>query len=55
MAPEVINSSNYTIKADVFSFGIVLWEICSREPPYKSYIFIILIFFILFQEILKKR
>ncbi len=36
MAPEVINSNNYTVKADVFSYGIVLWEICSREPPYKS-------------------
>ena len=26
----------YTEKADVFSFGIILWEIASREPPYRS-------------------
>ena len=36
MAPEVINSQGYTEKADVFSYGIILWEIASREPPYKS-------------------
>jgi len=36
MAPEVISSNYYSEKADVFSFGIILWEIASREPPYKS-------------------
>jgi len=36
MAPEVISGHNYTEKADVFSFGIVLWEIASREPPYRN-------------------
>lgn len=36
MAPEVISNQNYTEKADVFSFGIILWEIASREPPYRS-------------------
>jgi len=36
MAPEVISGKLYTEKADVFSFGIILWEIASREPPYKN-------------------
>lgn len=36
MAPEVIEGHRYSEKADVFSFGIILWEIASREPPYKS-------------------
>lgn len=36
MAPEVITSNAYTEKADVFSFGIILWEIAAREPPYRS-------------------
>lgn len=38
MAPEVINEKSYTEKADVYSFGIILWEIASREPPYKSWV-----------------
>ena len=37
MAPEVIVSKHYTEKADVYSFGIILWEIASREPPFKSW------------------
>lgn len=36
MAPEVIAGQVYTEKADVFSFGIILWEIAAREPPYRS-------------------
>ncbi|KAL4441987.1 hypothetical protein ABPG74_003738 [Tetrahymena malaccensis] len=36
MAPEVISSNIYTEKADVFSYGIILWEIASREPPYRN-------------------
>ena len=36
MAPEVILKDNYTEKADVYSFGIILWEFWSVEPPYKD-------------------
>lgn len=36
MAPEVINGEVYTEKADIFSYGIILWEIAAREPPYKN-------------------
>lgn len=36
MAPEVITGKNYSEKADVYSFGIILWEIAAREPPYKN-------------------
>ena len=36
MAPEVITKDNYTEKADVFSFGIILWEFWSKDPPYKG-------------------
>lgn len=36
MAPEVVKGFYYTEKADVFSYSIILWEIASREPPYKG-------------------
>ena len=36
MAPEVIAKDEYSEKADVYSFGIILWEFWSRDPPYKG-------------------
>jgi len=33
-APEVLRGEPYDEKADVFSYGIVLWEIITRNPPY---------------------
>lgn len=36
MAPEVIIENQYTEKADIYSYGIILWEIASREPPYNG-------------------
>ncbi|KAJ6708674.1 SERINE/THREONINE-PROTEIN KINASE STY46-LIKE [Salix koriyanagi] len=35
MAPEVIDHELYDHKADVFSFGIVLWELLTGELPYE--------------------
>jgi serine/threonine protein kinase len=34
MAPEVAMEQTYTEKADVYSFGILLWQILSLEVPY---------------------
>ncbi|XP_065087059.1 mitogen-activated protein kinase kinase kinase 7 isoform X2 [Ochlerotatus camptorhynchus] len=36
MAPEVFEGSTYTEKCDVFSWGIILWEVIAREQPFKS-------------------
>jgi serine/threonine protein kinase len=33
-APEVMSKTGYTIKADVYSYGVVLWELCTRQQPY---------------------
>ncbi|XP_046405324.1 mitogen-activated protein kinase kinase kinase 7-like isoform X2 [Ischnura elegans] len=34
MAPEVFEGSNYTEKCDVFSWGIILWEVLARKKPF---------------------
>lgn len=36
MAPEVIEHRPYNHKADVFSFGIVLWELLTHKLPYAN-------------------
>ena len=36
MAPEVLASQRYTESADVYSFGIVLWEISTRRVPFEG-------------------
>lgn len=34
MAPEVLNQQPYNEKADVYSYGILLWEMLSRQVPF---------------------
>ena len=36
VAPEIVRQEDYTDKADVFSFGIILWELVTRMVPYKN-------------------
>ncbi|XP_054718027.1 mitogen-activated protein kinase kinase kinase 13-like [Uloborus diversus] len=36
MAPEVIRHDPCSEKVDVWSFGVVLWELLTREIPYKD-------------------
>lgn len=37
MAPEVMNGGEVTDKADVYAFGLLLWEILTRIEPFGSY------------------
>ena len=33
-APEILRGQPYTLSVDVYSFGIVMWEIMTRETPF---------------------
>lgn len=33
---SVISNEKYTEKADVYSFGIILWEIAVRKVPFEG-------------------
>lgn len=36
MAPEVLTNQEYSIKSDVYSFSVVVWEVISNQEPYKG-------------------
>ncbi|CAD8147805.1 unnamed protein product [Paramecium octaurelia] len=36
MAPEIMRGEPYTEKSDVFSFGMILWEIMTGKIPYQN-------------------
>ncbi|KAK4313274.1 hypothetical protein Pmani_015358 [Petrolisthes manimaculis] len=36
MAPEVIKTSTYSKASDVWSYGVLLWELLTGESPYKG-------------------
>lgn len=36
MAPEVITGTSYNEKIDVYSYGIILWEIMHEKPPFRG-------------------
>eukprot|EP00793_Prasinoderma_coloniale_P001386 PRCOL_00005161-RA len=36
MAPEVLDSAPYNEKADVYSYGVILWELLTQEEPFKG-------------------
>jgi len=36
MAPEVISHTTYDYKCDVYSFGMLLWEIAHQQVPFEG-------------------
>lgn len=38
MAPEVLQGHDFNEKADVYAFGIILWEFETRGEPFKDHV-----------------
>eukprot|EP01052_Picozoa_sp_SAG31_P013633 SAG31_NODE_824_length_11760_cov_17.390790_9_plen_750_part_00 len=36
MAPEVLRCEAYSLSADLYSFGVIVWEMCHRMVPFKD-------------------
>lgn len=36
MAPEVLSCEEYSNKVDVYSYGMLLWEIVTRKEPFSE-------------------
>ncbi|PKY59099.1 kinase-like protein [Rhizophagus irregularis] len=37
IAPEIINGKEYTFKSDIYSIGMLMWEISSGQPPFNNH------------------
>jgi len=36
LSPEIIEGKDYTFKTDLWSLGVILYEMCSLSPPFKA-------------------
>lgn len=36
LSPEIIESKPYSFKTDVWSLGVILYEMCSLKPPFNA-------------------
>jgi NIMA (never in mitosis gene a)-related kinase len=36
MSPEICENKPYTFKTDIWSLGVILYEMCSLKPPFDA-------------------
>jgi NIMA (never in mitosis gene a)-related kinase len=36
MSPEICAAEKYTLKSDIWSLGCIMYELCTREPPFNA-------------------
>ncbi|CAI2178461.1 8857_t:CDS:2 [Funneliformis geosporum] len=37
IAPEVLRQKPYTIQSEIYSLGMIMWELTSNQPPFSNY------------------
>lgn len=37
IAPECISNGDYSEKSDIYSFGVLLWALCTQQQPFSEY------------------
>lgn len=36
LSPEIVESKNYSFKTDIWSLGVILYELCTLKPPFEG-------------------
>lgn len=36
LSPEIIESRDYSFKTDIWSLGVILYELCALKPPFNA-------------------
>lgn len=36
LSPEIIESKPYSLKTDIWSLGVILYELCALKPPFNA-------------------
>ncbi len=36
ISPEIIENKSYNFKTDIWSLGVILYELCALKPPFNA-------------------
>ena len=42
MAPEILRNEDYSGQSDIYTFGMIMWELLSNRPPFYDVLYLII-------------